>query len=68
MCFELKFFECDLCNMWMAEKKSSSIDSFFHKRVHRTRFLCTKTKSSGLDLYVQKPSSKDSISMYKNRV
>ena len=37
-------------------------------QVQWTRFLCTKTESSGLDFYVQKPSSEDSIFMYKNRV
>ena len=36
--------------------------------VQWTQFLCIKTESTGLGLYVQKPSSMDSVSMYINRV
>ena len=36
--------------------------------VQWTRFQCIKTKSIGVNFYVQKPSILDSVSMYKNQV
>ena len=45
------------------EKKSSPMDSIsiYKNRVHWTRFVCTKTESNELDLYVQKPGPMNSI-------
>ena len=35
-------------------------------RVQWTRFQCIKTESTGLDLYVQKPSSQNSVFEHRN--
>ena len=63
-CFELEFLSaiCVLMDTWRAEKKLSSKDSFSINNYNGLNFALNQTESKGLNFYVQKPSSMNSIS------